>query len=214
MRTFPVMLNLNDRLAVVVGAGPVAMRKVRALRQAGARVRLVSPDAPRETSDGVTVVAETYQPNHLDGAFVVFACTNNRELNSRVASDARNRGLLVCAVDQPEDCDFFSPAVARDGNVVVAVGTGGSAPFLARRLAEQFQTALPEHIGAFAECLAAIREELQTTNLPVERRRDILRELASEKTYRAFRAEGPSAVRRISDTLTRAQGDPPCDSCA
>lgn len=216
MRTFPVMLNLAGRVGVVVGAGPVALRKARALRDAGAKVRLISPNPPKEVStmEGVAVLAEAYRPEHLSGGVLVFACTNDRALNSQIARDARKIGVLVCAVDQPDDCDFFSPAVARDGDVIVAVGTGGDAPPLARRLADQLQTALPEDIGDFAARVGAIREELRTSDLPDERRREILRELASEETYRAFLAKGPSAVRRRGETLSNPRGGPPCDSCA
>jgi len=214
MRTFPVMLNLTGRLGVVVGAGPVALRKTRALRDAGAKVRLISPEPPAKISEGIEVLAEAYRPEHLADAAVVFACTNDRSVNSRIADDARRCGALVCAVDQPEDCDFFSPAVVQDEDVIVAVGTGGAAPHLARRLADQLQTALPDNVGAFAACAGSLREEWHTSELPLERRREILRELASEETYRVFLAEGPAAVRRRCEILLNPQGGPPCDSCA
>ncbi|MBN1943556.1 MAG: bifunctional precorrin-2 dehydrogenase/sirohydrochlorin ferrochelatase [Phycisphaerae bacterium] len=211
MQTFPVMLNLIGRQAVVVGAGAVARRKVRALRQAGAIVRLISPDEVGDVGEGVEVLTEAYHPEHLAGAVLVFACTDDRAANSRIAADARRSGALVCAVDQPGDCDFFSPAVARDGEVILAVGTGGAAPSLARRLAEKLQTALPERIGAFAACLHSLRDELQAASLPADRRRAVLDDLASEETYNAFLAEGLPAVRRRLEALSAPQGDLLCD---
>jgi precorrin-2 dehydrogenase/sirohydrochlorin ferrochelatase len=208
------MLNLVGRVGVVVGSGPVALRKVRALLDAGAKVRLVSPNPPTNVADGVDILAESYRPDHLRDAAVVLACTNDRAVNAKIAADARRCGALVCAVDQPDDCDFFSPAVVRDGDVILAVGTGGTAPHLAKRLTETLQTALPEQIGAFADCVGSLRKELQTSNIPDDPRREILRELTSEEAYRDFLAEGPAAVRRRYENLTQAQGGRPCDSCA
>lgn len=208
------MLNLAGRVGVVVGSGPVAMRKARALSDAGATVRLVSPDPPAEDSGDVEILAEPYRPEQLAGAFVVFACTNAGNVNSQIAADARRAGALVCTVDQPEDCDFFSPALVRDGDVIVAVGTGGAAPHLARRLADALQAALPEQIGAFADCVGSLRELLQPAKLSAKRRGEILRDLSGEETYRIFLAEGLAAVKRRCETLRNAQGGPPCDSCA
>lgn len=201
MRTFPIMLKLTDRQAVVVGAGAVAMRKTRALRDAGARVRLIAPAPPEDVGQGVEIVAETYQPTHLAGATIVFACTDDHDLNAKIAKHAQQIGALACAVDQPEDGDFFSPAVVREGDVIVAVGTGGSAPGLAKSLARILGEALPERIGDFATCLAELRRELQNTLPESRQRHTIFRSLTNEETYRAFLADGPEGVRRRLDHL-------------
>ncbi len=208
------MLNLAGKRCVVVGSGAVARRKVRALLDAGAVVRVVSPNPPGDIPPGVEILAESYQPAHLAGAMLVFACTNDPAVNSHIAADARKNNTWVCAVDQPADCDFFNAAVAMDGDVIVAVGTGGACPHLARRLADQMQTALPESIGAFAACVGDLREELQTAKLPDDIRRNVLRELSSEETYRVFLTTGPAGVRQQCESLLAQKGGAPCDSCA
>ena len=213
MQTFPVMLNLTDRLAVVIGAGPVALRKVRALCNAGARVRLVSPSPPeKKNANGVELLQESYRPEHLNGAAIVFACTNDRQCNTRIARDAREMNVLVCAVDQPEDCDFFSPAVVHDGEVIVAVGTGGAAPGLAKYLANTLGEALPDRIGEFAACLASLREEMRNICFDARQRHTCFRMLVSEDTYCKFLAHGPAAVRKRFENIMK-QGDTSCDSC-
>jgi len=83
------MLNLAGKRCVVVGSGAVAMRKVHALLNAGAGVRLISPHPPSEIPRGVELLAESYQPAHLADAMLVFACTNDPAIHSQLAADAR-----------------------------------------------------------------------------------------------------------------------------
>ena len=197
MKTYPIMLNLRDRLAVVVGAGGVGLRKVRSLVEAGARVRLVCPEAPGvELGPAVTVVVEPYASAHVADAYLVYACTDDRAMNARIAADTRAAGGLVNAVDQPPDCDFFVPAVVADGDVIVAIGTGGSSPALAAMLKRCVASALPQRVGELAAVLAELRQDLRDEVPDTKRRGEIFRRLVSDQTVAAFLEGGGDAVRR------------------
>jgi siroheme synthase-like protein len=211
MRTYPVMLNLTGRRVVVVGSGPVAMRKVRGLLAAGARVTLIAPQPPANTpSEGVTLIEAAYDPAHLAGAVLVFACTNDPVVNTRIAANARQAGLWVNAVDQPTDCDFFAPARITDDDLVIAIGTGGNAPALAKRLKATLAAALPEQIGPFATALGTCRQRILDAEIDLERRMAILTDLAGEDSYNAFLAGGPDALdARLARHLDA--GANPCD---
>jgi len=203
MTLYPAMLKLAGRRVVVVGAGPVAMRKVEAMVRAGARVRLVAPVIPAaDGMVGVDCIAAEYDRRQLDGAALVFACTNDPELNRRIAQDARELRIFVNAADQPAECDFFAASTVADGDVVVAVSTGGNAPGLAKRIAKQLSSAMPPRVGEFADLLGKCRAVVRTTVSDTHRRGKILNELASDATYRLFIQRGPEAVRtRLSDML-------------
>ena len=206
METYPVMLNVRGRLAVVVGAGPVARRKARALLEAGATVKLVCAEPPdTDTPDGATVLVEPYRPELLAGAMVVLACTDQRALNARIARDARAAGAVANAVDQPEECDFVSAATANAGRLVIAVGTGGAAPGLAAWRKDHLAEAVPEGLERFVDLLAECRGELAASIDDVERRCRIMRELSSRETFETFRSAGPEAVRRRMAELIEGQ---------
>jgi len=198
------MLKVAGRRVVVVGGGPVGLRKVRSLCEAGADVLLVAERGDGEANLGasVTVIREPYRPEHLRGAMLVFACTDDRPTNARIAADARACGALVNAADQQEDCDFFAPAVVADGDVILAAGTGGTAPALTAALKARLAEALPQRVGQFADVLGNLREDLRGRVADRTQRRRIMRQLASEETYRAFLAGGPDAVRKRLEELT------------
>ena len=162
----PVGLNLHRRRCLVVGGGTVAQRKVDALLDAAAEVVVVAPRVSGEIEAlgllrALEIRPRAYQPDDLDGAFLVVAATDDRAANARVAADARERGILVNAVDDPENCDFITPAVVRRGDVQVGVTTGGASPALARHLRELLERTLPQEYAALAEVLAEVRAELR-----------------------------------------------------
>jgi siroheme synthase-like protein len=206
------MLDLSGKLAVVVGAGPVGLRKVTSLLQCEARVRIVEPRLAKAAIkglkvQGVQIVARDYDRACLDGATLVFACTDDRDLNSRVAADARKLGALVNAADQTEDCDFTMPAVADDGPVVVAIGTGGACPALAGWLRDRLKDAMPAKVGSFAKLLSRLRRQLQARSDSPAARGRAIRELVRQGGYEAFIAGGPKAVRELLARIEAKQED-------
>ncbi len=199
MSLYPIMLKVRGRMAVVIGGGPVAMRKVRSLRKAGARVKVVAEEFPDETDlTNVETIRQSYHAKFLETATLVFACTNDQALNARIAIDARRMGALVNCVDQPADCDFYVPAIISRGDVVVAIGTGGAAPALAAELKKQIDLILPDQIGEFTRALAEMRKQLQTEVADIQQRSEIMKKLSNHASYEAFCRNGESALAKIS----------------
>lgn len=160
---YPVVLDLVDVPVLVVGAGPVAARKVAGLAAAGARVRVVAPElAPELELDHVADLRRReYQLDDLDGVRFVVTATGRRDVDAAVAADAEAAGLWVNAADQPEDCSFILPAIARNGPLSVAVSTGGASPALARRLRDRAAELLTDDVVALADELAQRRRQVR-----------------------------------------------------
>lgn len=167
---YPVVLDLTDTPVLVVGAGPVAARKVAGLVAAGAAVRVVAPDVTSHL-DLATVAQlrrRPYAPADLDGVRLVVTATGRADVDARVAADARAVGLWVNAADQPADCSFILPAVARHGPVSIAVSTDGTSPALARRLRDRAATMLTDDVVALAAELAERRREVRAAGESTE----------------------------------------------
>ncbi len=132
---YPIFLDLDGRRCVIVGGGEVANRKARKLLQARAEVVVVSPEIKPELASVATEMRRRpYRKDDLEEAFLVFAATDSREVNSAVAREARERGIPVNVADEPSEGDVALPSTLRRGQLQVAVSTGGASPTLARRI--------------------------------------------------------------------------------
>jgi siroheme synthase-like protein len=140
LQYYPIFLNLRDRPVLVAGAGKVGLRKTRGLLDAGAQVTVVSPVALDEfDSLPVRHLRRRFRASDLAGISLVFAATNDRTVNHRIALAARQRGILANIADSPEECDFLVPARISHGSVQIAVSTGGSSPRLAAELRRKLE---------------------------------------------------------------------------
>jgi cobalt-precorrin 5A hydrolase/precorrin-3B C17-methyltransferase len=148
-RDYPVtLINPGDLSAVVIGGGAVGERKVRGLLNAGIPVRLVSPTATPHLAawaDAGLIVwnRREYEPGDLAGVWLVFAATDQRDVNAQIARNAAAAGILCNVVDAPEEGSFHVPAVHRSGGITIAVSSGGAAP--ARAVA--LRNALAQWLG-------------------------------------------------------------------
>lgn len=159
---YHVALNLAGRKCVVVGGGRVGARKIAGLMEAGAKVLLVSPEATPElvklANDGrIDWLRKHFAHPDVEGAFLVFAATDDPAANDLVALAASRKGVLVNVASVADGGDFLVPAVHRDGPVSVAVETGGAAPALSAHLRDALAKALPEGAGELAELLGRLK---------------------------------------------------------
>ena len=140
-RYLPIFLELDGTRALVVGAGPVAARKIEALLAGGANVtvaaREFSPDVEERAARGeLAAIRGEFRVALLNGMDLAFAASSDRALNERVSREARRRRIPVNAADSPGDCTFILPAVVRGEEFTAAISTGGRNPGAARALRE------------------------------------------------------------------------------
>ncbi len=108
-------------------------------------------------ANGAVHIAAAYEAAHLEGAVMVFAASGNEALDRRVAEDARRLGIPVNAVDRPELCDFFTPALVNRAPVAIAIGTEGAGPVLAQMLRSRIDRMLSPSLGPLASLAASLR---------------------------------------------------------
>lgn len=144
---YPLLLDVRGRRTVVVGGGPVAARRAAGLVEAGAEVVVVAPSVCEDLTDLVAAGSLTWWPREyagppdLDGAWVVHTATGDRNVDTAVAGDAERLRVWCIRADDAARSAAWTPAVARTGDVTVAVSAGGD-PRRAARLRSAVQVAL------------------------------------------------------------------------
>jgi precorrin-2 dehydrogenase/sirohydrochlorin ferrochelatase len=154
---------------VVVGDDAVRDGKVESLLAAGATDVVVVARGPADQLDrlisvgGVTLRRRTWEPADLDGAFLVLGASRDPVERAAIAREARARQALVNVVDDIPQCDFAAPALLRRGELVIAVGTGGAAPALAKQLRGRLADEFGEEWAEVVQILREVRQETLTS---------------------------------------------------
>lgn len=160
---YPVMLQLRNQRCVVVGGGAVAERKIEGLLAAQADIVVISPRFTERIlgwieEGAVQGIAKRYESKDVSGAALVFAATDDSELNRTVAADSRASRIFVNVASEADDGNFTNPYVMRRGKLVISVSTSGASPIAARRICEDVE----ERGAADYEAYLAIAERFRT----------------------------------------------------
>jgi hydroxymethylbilane synthase len=205
---FPISLTLAERRVVVVGGGAVAERRTRALREAGARVTVISPSLTRQLAQWaeageITWTARLFAFGDCAGALLAFAATDDAGINAAVVVDAHKHGVLVNDTGDATRGDFITPAVHRSGKLTVTVDSGGLAPSFTARIRDELAVQFDSRYARAAATLGALRERVLAV-VPIDRRAAVMRHFA-ERDIDDLASMPPGAVEheveRAVDTL-------------
>lgn len=163
MAYFPLFIDLEGARCLVVGGGPVALRKAKTLLDYGARVTVVAPRVQPALAalPGVTVCVRPFAEADLTGARLVLAVTDDRTLNGRIGCLCRERDIPVNVADSRAESTFLFPSVVRRGPLSVGITTGGASPTAAQYARRAVEAALPEELGDILPYLAESRLRVQ-----------------------------------------------------
>jgi uroporphyrin-III C-methyltransferase/precorrin-2 dehydrogenase/sirohydrochlorin ferrochelatase len=206
----PVFLNVRERPAVVVGGGAIALRKAELLFRCGARITIVAPQLAVDFAALLSSGRVEHRVTHfsaaaLDGAAVVIAATDQPSVNAAVAAAAQSRNIPVNVVDDLRESTFIVPAIVDRDPVIVAVGTSGNAPVLARYVRECIEALLPPQLGKLAALAGRWRRRVgKALGSVLERRRFWERVFAGPVATQVFAGHEAQAELELRRELKRA----------
>ena len=165
MKSFPIFLAVAGRPVVIVGGGEQAAQKARLVARTEARMVLMAPALNAELTgrvvSGAHHVAAVCDPMAFRGAALVFVATGCAGADAAISAVAKAEGAVVNVVDRPDLCDVTMPAIVDRDPVVVAIGTEGTAPVLARRIKTAVERMLEPDLGAFAALAGRLRRSVE-----------------------------------------------------
>lgn len=182
----------------------MALRKIRGLIAAGARVRVVSPDLPVRPR-GVSWTRRRFRAHDVRGMALVFAATNDPDANLAVATACRRSGVPVNVAGAPELCTFHVPSVVRRGPLTLAISTGGASPALARRLKRRVADLLRTGYDRLAAEIGRLRRKAMEEVPDPSSRRRLLKRLASDQVLSRLEGGGLAEARKALDRIWREE---------
>jgi len=202
MPYYPIFLDLEGKIALVVGGGKVAQRKIETLLDHGATVHMVSreltPTLDRLVNSGrIRFLGDDFHEGHLEDAFLVIAATDDEQLNHRVSEAAAKKGLLMNAVDQPADCNFIVPSIVRRGDLLIAVSTSGKSPALAKKIRKKLELQFGREYEAFLALMGALRKKILSAGLSQGENSRLFHELVQSGILEALAENNREEVESI-----------------
>ncbi|WP_299504514.1 siroheme synthase CysG [uncultured Roseobacter sp.] len=206
MKTFPMFLQMAGRRVVIVGGGEQAAQKTRLMLKTDAQIHIVASDLDDELTalarDGrVLHQTEPITDETFQGSALVFIATGCSGADAAIQTLAKAAGSLVNVVDQPDLCDAITPSIVDRDPVVVAIGTEGTAPVLARQIKTRMEQVLEPGLGRLAALAGRLRPAAAARLAPRERR-DLWRWVFAGPAREAHaRGAEREAARMIKDAL-------------
>lgn len=188
MHYYPIFVDLKDRECLVVGAGEVGVRKIRTLLDSGAgKVTVI--DTRKEQTGLDDLIAHPcldfqcreFKQKDLDGKFLVIASTSSEELNWEISKMCNDRGILCNIVDQPEKCSFIVPATVRQGDLTLAISTGGHSPAFAKKIRRDLQQSFGEEFGKLLVIMGLLRPMVLELGLETKQNTKIFRKIVDSE---------------------------------
>ena len=182
MQSLPVYFKLDSARIALVGDDPDHHGKSWLFEHSPAETVAMTPD-------------QALTPGALNGFWMVFVQVGDEDLARRLSAAGRAAHVLVNVVDKPALSDFYMPAIIDRGRVVIAIGTGGTAPVLATRLRSQIEARLPEGLDKVAELSERLRDRMKAEVPDFATRRAMWRKVLG----------GPAAHAAVEGDLDRAE---------
>jgi len=193
LRYYPVFLDLDGQLCIVLGDGKFAVEKAAALREAGANVRMIS--------------SRDYRPGALAGARLVVDASEDEEINRLAWQEAEAAGILINVVDRPAQCRFIAPAIVRRDPLLIAISTSGESPFLASMLRARIERWLGHEWGPFVALVGDVRRRLRRQGQPIAEQTRVYRRLLNSDVRSLLRGGRAPEANLLAAGIAAARGE-------
>lgn len=161
---YPMMININDKIIVVVGGGEVAYRKVEKLLEFHGKVRVLSPDIiekfkelKEKYKENLSFIYDRYSKKYIEEAFMVIGATSSREVNEQIAKDCKSLDILSNIVDDRDASDFITPSIINNDNLTISISTMGSFPYLSKKIRMDMEEKYKKYNKEYLNLLEEVR---------------------------------------------------------
>jgi precorrin-2 dehydrogenase/sirohydrochlorin ferrochelatase len=179
---YPVYLQLDQKKVLVVGGGSIATQKIHALLNTGCIITVVSPAITKEIASWnqqklVHLIQREFRDMDVHNMSLVFSATNDRSINEKVKAIANQKSIMVNAIDDPPNCDFYVPSIVRRGSLMIAISTQGQCPGFAKLLRKKLEEVIPPKYGEFVCFLGRLRKNMKASCKDSKQRQSVMKQV-------------------------------------
>lgn len=176
MQYYPLFIDLTSAHCLIVGAGPVGKRKLQKLIKAQTKhILIVDPLPPKQDlkpllkRSTISYEQREFNTNDILEKTLVFAATNNKNLNKAIATYCISKGILCNIVDAPSKGNFIVPSFIEQHGISIAISTNGNSPALSKKLREDITEWLGDRYAPIIMLLSRLRPlVLKTSNVTTD----------------------------------------------
>ena len=190
--TYPINLDVAEKNCTVVGGGKVALRKIRGLLEAGARVKVIAPEICAEVEElfkrgEIFWTRENFSAELLDGELILVAATNSPEINRQACEAAQARKILVNVVNDTGG-NFNVPSRIRRGDFLLTISTGANSPAFSKFVRQMLEAELGENFGAGLEIISQARRDVKRLLPNQSAREKFWREILTAEVWQLLKS--------------------------
>jgi precorrin-2 dehydrogenase / sirohydrochlorin ferrochelatase len=202
VKYYPISLDITNKRCIVVGGGDVAERKVQRILDCGALVtvigKTISPGLESMKRNGrIDHIDDEYNDAYIHDAFLVIGATDRDNINADIAKIGRNKGILVNIVDDPDKCDFILPSLFQQGDLMIAISTGGKSPALAKKLRQEMEGIYGPEYHTLLDILGKLRERIMTRGHSSDDNKQIFESIVNSDILHFIKEKDWGRVKKI-----------------
>jgi len=209
LRYYPICLDITNKRCIVVGGGEVAERKVERLLDFGARVAVIgkklTPRLKTMKKEGrIDHIDADYDKAYIKDAFLVIGATDRDDVNAKISQDGREKGIPVNIVDDPDKCDFILPSLLQQGDLLIAISTGGKSPALAKKLREDLEKLYGPEYQTLLKVMGSLRKKLVMEGHPSDENKPLFEAVIHSDILQHIKDKKWEQVKKIIYDITGA----------
>lgn len=189
----PVLIDLHWFNPLVIGGGKIALRKVNNLLDFNSFPTIISPKINSELiniikSNNLIYIQKYYETKDITNFNLIFAATNNIQVNNQIFEDCMNRNILVNIADEPNLCNFIMPASIIKNNITISISSQGQSPFFSKYLKNYIESSLPDYINDISDFASILRKQMKSLNIynNISKRNKLIKEFLDTNWNQIF----------------------------
>lgn len=179
---YPIILNIDNRLVTVFGAGEVAFRKVNNLLDYDVKIRVIAPKINNKfltIKNRIEIIYDYYSEKYIKDSFIVIAATSDFNINKKIGLDCKKHRILCNIIDNRELSDFLTTSTVSRGSLKISISTLGKSPSLSSKIKKELEELYPQEYKEYVDLLGEIRKLVLKKCDDIRKRKAILNEIVN-----------------------------------